>query len=189
MNFDDICAIFYHPAHRFPDLFGAIRNAILDARLTAKQVVTIAGEIIRMSTRSTDAPHRHQHPWTDNGAVRDRIAQCDIDEITGSQIAHGRKAGHECLSDPDRRIERQFWRILSHALHLALVVAAGISPAEVSMSIDEAGQECGVPKIDNRRIGWDCCSWTNRFDLVSSHQNNSRGRQPVALAVIESRRL
>ena len=113
---------------------------------------------------------RREHARALGNAGVDGVAQSDVDEVLGADVAHRREARRECAPRVLRTIERLLGRETHHAVVDAAVVVLLELRGQVRVRIDEAWQQCGVSEVDHARAGRRG-SRADRHDAVAAHHD------------------
>ena len=106
-----------------------------------------------MTAGGADAVRRRQHARTDGDAGIDGVAQADVHEVHGPDVAHRGEARLERAPCIQGTVERLLGRETHDAVVHEVVVILFELEREVRVRIDKARQQRRIPEIDDRRPG------------------------------------
>ena len=139
-----------------------------------------------MAAGRADGVRGRDHARTDDHAVVDGVAQSDVDEVAGADIAHRGEARFERALRVQRGRVRLLDRKAQHLLVERLVEILLKLAVQVRMRVDEARQQRRVAEIDH--LGVRRRRAADRHDLVAFDDDRSTLRELARLAVEQVRR-
>ena len=92
-----------------------------------------------------------QHPRAGDDAPGDRVAQADVEEVAGADVADGREPGLDGAAGVDGRLDGLLGDLAAHGVDEPLVVVGGPLVGQVGVGVDEAGAERRVAQVDHLR--------------------------------------
>ena len=187
-GFDNGRPILMREAHGVARLVRTIDDAFFRTSLLAKDAGAKAG-FVAVTTGGADGVHADQHARSRNDAFVDGVAQADVEIVLGADVTHGGEAGHERDARVDGGIDGLFrdgeLQALEHRFGVVLAVLHG----EVRVGVDESGKQCGVAEIDDLCVSGDCGAGADGGDFAAGDDDQTGGREGVALAVKHARSL
>jgi len=188
-NFDHVRAVFVVKADGIASLIRAVDHAFEWSGFVAKDSLAKPGLIIAVTTGGPEGVDCDKHAGARNIAVGDRIAKADVEIVYGTNVTNSREAGHESDACVNAGVEGAFCYCLLQVFQLRLVVIVGVSKREMSVGVDEAGENRGIAQIDDLGSRGDGCAGANGNNACGGYDDEARRNQRVALAIEKSGRL
>ena len=114
--------------------------------------------------------HGREDPRPGSDARVDRVAQPDVDEVFGADVAHGGEAGFQRAPRVERGVQRLLGGEAHHAGVEEVVVVLLELHGEVRVRVDEARQDRGIAQVDEARAGRH--RGADRDDVIPAHDDD-----------------
>ncbi len=171
-HFNNVSAILVVETHGVTSLIRSVDHTAQGIALFPEKPLPETAAMIAMAPRRANGVHGDEHARPGYHSFANGVAQTNIEIVAGAYISHGSEARHEGYARVRAGVQRLLGNGFLQAVYSVLFPIVRIHRREVRVGVDEAGQECGVSKIDGFGAGGnDClCADTGNFSVCDDNQ-------------------